>query len=185
MQNTPVLDTLVGGITVVTTAMATALLTITTAPVASEELQLLLLPLIGALIASGGMIMLNPTPETRRIVIGRAVFSLFLGTVSPQITALALPSWATFLSHPVVLLAAGGVLSMIFYALSRPFTERLYVRSKDIADAAVSRAENALVGTVRQNVREVMRDVVEEKVAPLINDRADAIEAKQDKPKRP
>ncbi len=163
------LDTVVATVVTVSSALATWLLMVVSPEHDVDEIRLLLVPLIGALISSGGMIMLNPTPETRRIVIGRAVFSLFLGTVTPQLCALLFTSWATFLAHPVVLLAAGGIGSIFFYALSRPFTERLYVRSRVIADIAVAKAEDALIGRVREEVRTVAADVVDGKIKEAVS----------------
>jgi len=69
------LDCVIGGVVLAVSAMGTYLCSVvpSDAPNA-EELKLMMLPLIGALISSGGMIMLNPSVETRRITIGRAVF---------------------------------------------------------------------------------------------------------------
>lgn len=139
-------DVLVVGITTLAATLSSAMLA--TVPAASEaqsiELQLLLLPLIGSLIISGGMIMLNPNPETRRVTIGRAVFALFFGVMVPQVIGLFHPGLHEVAVKPAVLVLAGGVISGLVYVLSKPFTRELYQRAeghaKKAADALEERA---------------------------------------------
>lgn len=138
------LDTCIAIITTTVTAISAWLLSAPATTGGVDELQLLLVPLIGSLIASGGMIMLNPCPETRKIVIGRAVFALLFGSATPHATALVF-SWAEpMTSHPVLLLVAGAVSSMVFYAISKPFTAKLYARSETIANMAERKLERKL-----------------------------------------
>lgn len=125
-------------------AIAARLLLVTEPTADIEELKLLLVPLIGALISSGGMIMLNPSPETRRIVIGRAIFALLFGCATPQLLTLLHPAIAAFSRHPVVLLLGGGLAAMVFFAISKPFTNRLIIRSGAIADEAEKRLEEQI-----------------------------------------
>lgn len=151
-------DTVVTTVMVASTSAATLL---ATSPASSEELRLLLVPLIGAMIASGGMIMLNPKPETRKIVVGRSLIALFLATISPQIFALWFTSTAVFLSHPVVLLGVGGVGAMVYYACSLPFCTGLYSRSAAFSKAAIDKAEGTLLGKVAVAVDNVVNGKIE------------------------
>lgn len=139
-----VLDACVGVITTVVAALSAWLLSIADIETGADELRLLLVPLIGALIASGGMIMLNPQPETRRIVIGRSVFALLGGAASPHAAAITLKWVEPMAHHPVLLLLAGAGCSIIFYAVSRPFTAKLYSRSADIAEATLRETERRI-----------------------------------------
>lgn len=109
-----------------------------------DELRMLLLPLIGSLIVSGGMIMLNPSVETRKIIIGRAIIGLFFGTVGPQVVALFHDKLAGLTSHPVLLLTAGGLICGLFFVLSKPFVQGLYKRSQRIAEAELDKIEKRL-----------------------------------------
>jgi Na+/phosphate symporter len=107
----------------------------------SIELQLLLLPLIGAVLSSGGLIMLNPTPETRRIVIGRSIFALLAGVMVPQILGMIYPPLASVAVKPAVLVLAGAVFATVAYVLSKPFTRELYARADRVAKAQVAKLE--------------------------------------------
>jgi Na+/phosphate symporter len=131
-------DVIVVGISTLTAALSSALLAQAPAGSVAQsiELQLLLLPLIGSLIISGGMIMLNPNPETRRVTIGRAVFALFFGVMVPQVVGLLHPSLNEVAVKPAVLVLAGGVISGMVYVLSKPFTRELYERAEGHAKKA-------------------------------------------------
>ena len=115
------------------------------------ELRLLLIPLIGALIASGGFIMLNPNPETRRIVIGRAMFAVFSGVAAPQVLSAVHPSLAALSSKPMPLLMAGGIIAGITYVLSKPFATGFYNRSERIAARELDRLEKVTVREENDN----------------------------------
>lgn len=112
----------------------------------ATDLKLLLLPLIGSLIASGGMIMLNPAPETRRIVIGRACFALIFGATGPQIVALFHPSIAGIIQVPAVPLLLGLIISVVIYAVSKPFAQKLYRRSDRMAEQQLNEIERRFGG---------------------------------------
>lgn len=136
-------DVVVVGISTAITALTSSILA--QAP-SSEmiELQLLLLPLIGSLIISGGMIMLNPNPETRRVTVGRAVFALFFGVMIPQVIGLVHPSLNEVAVKPAVLILAGGCISGLVYVLSKPFTRELYARAEGQAKLAADALEEQL-----------------------------------------
>ncbi len=153
-------DTIMVSVMSTCAAISAWLIFATAAPGDYEELKLLLLPLIGGMIVSGGMIMLNPTPETRRIVIGRAAIALFLASCTPQIGAILFPSWANLLSHPIILFGSGGVLSLFFYAMSRPFAETLYQRSKALSNTAMDEIERVARVQRKEDVREAVTDAV-------------------------
>jgi len=133
-----VLDTIVTSTAIVATGTA-ALMSEPTHN--SIEMQLLLLPLIGALIVSGGLIMLNPQPETRRIVIGRGIFAMFFGVLVPQLIGMMHPALETVSIKPAVLLFGGGIISGLAYVLSRPFTKELYARAEGVAKKEADRLE--------------------------------------------
>jgi Na+/phosphate symporter len=141
-------DVIVVGISTVTAALSSAVLAQAPADSVSQsiELQLLLLPLIGSLIISGGMIMLNPSPETRRVTIGRAMFALFFGVMVPQIIGLFHPSLHAVAVKPAVLVLAGGVISGMVYVLSKPFTRELYARAEGHAKKAADALEKRIPG---------------------------------------
>ena len=139
-----VLDACVGVVTTVVTALSVWALSLGDLDTGADELRLLLVPLIGSLIASGGMIMLNPKPETRRIVIGRSVFALLGGAATPHAAAITMKWVEPMAHHPVLLLLAGAGCSIVFYAVSRPFTAKLDSRSADIAEAAEREMERRI-----------------------------------------
>jgi len=156
-----VLDATVGTVTTAATAIVAWLLANTEVN-SGGELSLLLVPLIGSLIASGGMIMLSPRPETRQIVIGRAMFALLFGSATPQLIALIHPAMKAMTNHPVLLLILGAFASMVFYAISKPFTAGLYAKSKDMADVALEAGELALRRKLRADVKSSLRETATE-----------------------
>lgn len=138
-------DVVVVAISTVTAALSAVLAQAPAEPsTQSIEIQLLLLPLIGALIISGGMIMLNPNPETRRVTIGRAVFALFFGVMTPQVIGLFHPTLHEVALKPAVLVLAGGCISGLVYVLSKPFTRELYSRAERHAKNAADLLEKKL-----------------------------------------
>lgn len=134
-------EAVLGFITLLATAASSELMITEAARSDVEELRMLLLPLIGSLIMSGGMIMLNPSPETRQVTIGRAIIALFLGASMPQVLALVHPRLAGMVDHPVLLLVAGGMISSLIFILSRPFVQGFYRRSQRIAEQQLEQIE--------------------------------------------
>lgn len=143
MQSAPyILDTCILGITtIVTVASSVVLNEVTTDTAERLELQLLLLPLIGSLCVSGGLIMLNPQPETRRIVIGRGIIALFCGVIGPQLVGLAHPSLAAVGVKPIAALASGGLIAGLAYVMSKPLFGQFYHRAESIAKREADRIE--------------------------------------------
>lgn len=160
-----VLDTVIMSVVATVTAFNALLLSVP--PADAAELQTLVMPLMGALFPTAAMIMLNPKPETRKIVIGRAGFALFFASVFPglfiQICTMLnmFMGWVTLFTHPVVLWGSGGGLSVVLYALSRPFCEGLYKRSEAISNMALDAAEREMAGKLKVAVDEVMNSKIE------------------------
>jgi len=137
-----VLDSVVLAVLGLSTAASTVILGSADSADQLAEIKLLLLPFLGALIMSGGIIMLNPQVETRRIVIGRSIVALFCGTLAPQIIAIVHPALASLSIKPIIQLAGGGVIACLAYVLSKPFTGQLYRRADGIAAREVQRLED-------------------------------------------
>lgn len=167
-----VLDTVVVSIASILSASVPLLLADDSTPAEHlMEMQLLLLPLIGAILVSGGFIMLNPQPETRRIVIGRSFFSLFLGALVPQVVgwfvAWVHPTLAPFVARPVSLLLLGGIISGVVYVLSRPFVSGMYDRAEGEARAQLDRLQEQLHPVTRETTTITRETPVAATVAEL------------------
>lgn len=126
--------------TIITTAISAYLLDVST----NSELAALLLPLIGSMLGSVGWFALNPEPETRKIIVGRCIFSLVGGTLSPAIIVYSYSGLTSFFSHAAPMLMAGAVMSGAFYLLSVPVTLRAYKNQKALGNLAVQAAAKAL-----------------------------------------
>ncbi len=117
-------------------------------PEASEMTLLLAVPLMGAALVTGGVLIMNPQLETKNITIGRAIFGLVIGVPGPwALTALIqywnMPALATFLKLPPLLFLAGLAMSYLAVIISWPFTRKMYERSDGIAGYGVKRLEKA------------------------------------------
>lgn len=136
-----VMDTIItaGGALVI----AAANLLLATESVTHEvsELRILLIPFMGAVVASGGAILLNPKVETRNIVIGRAMIALLVGSAGPAAIGAFFDSTNWLWKTPAILLLAGAAIAGIAYVLSRPFFNNLYSRSDAIAKREIRRIE--------------------------------------------
>lgn len=146
------LEAVIWVVTTATTAIVPVLAE--TVPVEQTiEMRLLLIPLVGAMIIAGGMIMLNPKPETKRIVVGRALFALFFGTLLPQLVSYFVPVLKDVALKPAFLLALGGCVAGVAYVLSKPFCGRLYQRADHIADQQVKRLEETITRAVKSEMK--------------------------------
>lgn len=139
-----VLEAVLGSVIMLATTASSELMLAEAQSSDVDELRMLLLPLIGSLIMSGGMIMLNPSPETRRRTIGRAIIALFLGASMPQVIAMFHPRLAGMVEHPVLLLVSGGLISALIFILARPFVEGFYRRSERIAESQLDEVERRI-----------------------------------------
>lgn len=136
-------DVLITHFAMLAAGAASLLLEGASGPVAADEIEMriVLLPLMGATFVSGALIMLNPQPETRRIVIGRAILALFFGVVVPQLLGAINPWFLQFAKKPMPLLFAGGLIAGITYIMSKPFTRELYRRAEGKAKELVDKLE--------------------------------------------
>jgi hypothetical protein len=137
-----VMDTIITVAATLIVAAANLLIATETVTQEVSELRILLIPFMGAIVASGGAILLNPKVETRNIVIGRAMIALLAGTAGPAALGVVFESTQWLWRSPAILLLAGAAISGLAYVLSRPFFSNLYNRSDAIAKREVTRLEN-------------------------------------------
>lgn len=98
-----------------------------------------LLPLLGSMVASCGAILLNPNPEDKRVVVGRSIFSMAMGTAIPKVASLIIskdtwPWLAGVYVDPAVIFMMGFFIATAVYILSRPFVQKFYDKSDGISD---------------------------------------------------
>lgn len=142
-----ILDTAVVVVTALATAGSTLIIGASETTEQLAELKLLLLPFLGALVMSGGIIMLNPEVETRRIVIGRSIIALFCAVLGPQLIGLIHPSLATLGVKPIAAIALGGSIWAAVYIISKPFCGELYKRADGIAKRQADMLEAKYTGS--------------------------------------
>lgn len=123
------------------TVLSAAISPIIIAAAPNSEVMLLLLPLLGALLASGAGLLLNPEPETRRIVIGRMIIAVVFGVAGPQIIGEFWPKFDAATIKPVFLMIGGFLFAGLAYLLSRPIFAQGYARAKAIAKIAADAVE--------------------------------------------
>lgn len=134
-------DTLIIGLVTIVSALCTQLLAVESATRQVDELRVLLIPLIGALISTGGMALFQIEKEPRNIVIGRAIFGLLFGAGFMPAMSTIFPSMAVVMERPVIMLLSGAVMSMFFYAVAYFLAKGLFRRSKSYADGLLDQAE--------------------------------------------
>ena len=148
---TPFIDSVIASIMLAVTSSSTLILADNAkTPDKMDDLLLLLLPLIGALIVSGGVITLNPKEENRKKIMGRCSIAVFFAVVGPSSIALLHPALAIITNFPALLLMAGGLIFMLIYILSKPIIERFYSRSDGIAEKAVDEVEQRFIPSARR-----------------------------------
>jgi hypothetical protein len=123
------------------TLISAAISPIIIAAAPNSEVMLLLLPMLGAMLASGAGLLLNPEPETRRIVIGRSIIALVFGVAGPQIIGELWPKFDATTIRPVFLVIGGFLTAGLAYLLSRPIFAQGYARAKAIAKIAADAVE--------------------------------------------
>lgn len=123
------------------TVLSAAISPVVLAASPNSEVMLLLLPMLGALLASGAGILLNPQPETRRIVIGRSIIALVFGVAGPQIIGEFWPKFDAATIKPVFLLIGGFLVAGLAFLLSRPLFAQAYSRADAIAKIAADEVE--------------------------------------------
>jgi hypothetical protein len=137
------MDATAASVTIITVVGATVGVL---SPEATEMSILLLLPLIGAILVTGGAIMLNPTLETRKITMGRAFFGFLVGVPGPWALTSMVNYWGMvemekFLKLPPILILTGSAICLGAFILSHPFCRRFYERSDEIARHKVTQLE--------------------------------------------
>lgn len=107
----------------------------------NSELLLLLLPLLGSVLMSGAAIMLNPEPETRKIVIGRSIIALLFGVTAPQLLGMFFERFDPVQIKPAVLVLLGAAFAFVAYIVSRSFFSQAYSRAAALAKIAADEIE--------------------------------------------
>jgi gas vesicle protein len=128
-----------------------------------EELKLTLIPFIGSTVVVLSAFYLNPEVETRRIVCGRSLIALFVGSISPQVIAIIFPTTASFIAHPIISLGLGGVCGAIAYILSRPLFAGMYKRSKETASKILDKAEAVAKAYTMEAVKQQFEEAAPER----------------------
>ena len=126
--------------------LATIVTASLTAVVTAEqaEIRLLLMPLVGALVGTTGMILLAPSVEDRRRIAGRGLFSIAIGSGAPVLFGFVTDYGRAMAGHPVALFMFGIMASMVVFAVSRPLAEALFARSRGIAATVLDAGEAAI-----------------------------------------
>lgn len=109
----------------------------------TTEIRLLLMPLIGALVGTTGMVLLAPMREDRRRVAGRAILAVAFGAGAPVVIGITSSYGRLMAGHPVALWLVGLIVAMIIFALARAVAERLFARADDLAERIVDAGEQA------------------------------------------
>lgn len=107
-----------------------------------------LLPLVGALVACGGCVILAP-PPTKREAAGRSIFGIFFAVCITQIAQNI--SWISdSIRVPGAKLLFGCLTALAVYGISKPFVVRWIRRSdrlgENLADGGAKYIENKIPG---------------------------------------
>lgn len=148
----PLLDGLSILVMAIITTAGGAMLTVDAdAPGAgSDELRLLLMPLIGAVLASFVMLMFYMEQSSRKENLGRFVAACFFGSSIPVALG-SVWSWAANLvHHPVALMLTGSLTSILVFLLIKAITDKILERRDRIAEMAVDEAERRLPRGMQQ-----------------------------------
>ena len=109
---------------------------------ANDEIKLLLMPLIGALVATTGAYLLSPKEDTRKLA-GRSIYSVAIGTAFPVTVGFISDYGKSMAGHPVALFLVGIIATTVVFVVIRPIIDKLFARSGAIADATLDTAQNA------------------------------------------
>ncbi len=107
-------------------------------------LQWFLLPLVGALCSSVCAMLLNPHWEERKTVFARCIFGVVLGTGIPKVASMFHPALKELSLDPAITFLSGFFVCMVAYIIARPFVEKLYARSGDIAETLEQHLEHKI-----------------------------------------
>lgn len=128
-----------------------------------DELKLTLIPFIGSMIVVLAAFYLNPEIETRRIVCGRSLIALFVGSIGPQGIAIIFSTTATFIAHPIISLGFGGACGALAYILSRPLFAGMYKRSRETANKILDKAEAVAKAYTMEAVKQQFAEAAPER----------------------
>lgn len=107
-------------------------------PSQTDEIRLLLMPLIGALISTTGGLLFAPREAPRKLA-GRSIFSVAIGTALPVTFGFVSDYGKLMAAHPVALFLAGLTVPIPVFILIRPLVDRLFADADKIADVAVNK----------------------------------------------
>lgn len=149
-----VTDLLLGAWAIMSTVVSNFLIAVAVSignPEDIEQLKVLLVPLLGATFAAGGMVVLRLGHENRKQLIAKAWFGCLLGTLTLPVANLFMPAargklggildpLITAMEHPITLFA-GGIIGMCFwyfvwYSVIRWLDQRADAMTDRVLDAA-------------------------------------------------
>lgn len=108
------------------------------------ELKQLLIPFISSLLFVWSIMFLNPAVENRRVIWGRSLCAIVIGSIAPSGLALIHPSMTSLMGHSPILVATGGISAFLAYALSKPMAEKLFAKSDAMADHLIEDMEKRI-----------------------------------------
>ena len=109
-----------------------------------EELRLVTVPLLGAILCAGGMYLANVETEKRNPLLVRTFFALLLGSVFPAALPLLFSSLEPMSRHALLMLLSGVFCAMFFFGVSKPFITIWMERSNTVADKLEEEMEKRL-----------------------------------------
>lgn len=143
-------------LTVFATLIVTAMTPLVFAATPNSDLLIFILPLLGALLMAGAAILLNPAPETRRIVIGRSIIAILFGVTTPQAIPFFHSNFDPLKTPPIILAFIGAISAFVPYMLSRPFFNQAYAKSeavaKNLQDELVKRVSLGVISELKPDV---------------------------------
>lgn len=131
--------------TLAATVFSTLLMLADSEPLSPEaqEVRLLLMPMIGALVGATGAYLLSPKEEPRKLA-GRSIYSVAIGTALPVTFGMVSDYGKAMSTHPVALFLAGIIGTTIVFAVIKPLITKLHSRSSGLADEVLDAGERAL-----------------------------------------
>jgi uncharacterized membrane protein YeaQ/YmgE (transglycosylase-associated protein family) len=131
----------------ISTATFAAISKIVMATIAPEEIDMirwLLLPIVGASLASLVAFLLNPFPENRKVVSGRVLGALVLSISGAWITSALFPSFKAVVDDPRTIVLVSFLTALVIYFLIKPLVEGMARRSAAAAKVLLDAGEARL-----------------------------------------
>ena len=130
---------------ILTTSTASFALLAEAAPgTSTDELRMLLVPILGSIIASTGAFMLRPSNEAPRKTAGRAIYSVAIGSSGPVAFSFFSDYGKQVAEHPVSLFLAGMLVTTLVYILIKPIIDKLFSTADDMSGAVIDEAMKRL-----------------------------------------